>query len=330
MHWVFGSGIGRSKLFYRSGVCRYDTITKYDHTDDKKGIIVKIGSFVRVLVPPDYDNETRVQQFAATDPWIEYIAWLEAVEIEPQQKPKCHLHWLKDRTDLQKREQVKKKDEDKEEDEENKWVTIVNHRGKAVSKDVPLRWVQGPVYDIVRANHTIIHKEGAFIDCVNCTECLLSGLAGLGTGLPDGEGHCHAVGSSECSEPIPETIIVSHEFDYMKIEFQNIANSQLFYAKDNLRRTLAYVTLDVCEVQQPLVVRLPIPNGPNYAICIHVSKFPCGLNIEVGGALEFTTQDKKGKKLGSWDRSSDMAREWHVVWNCYMQMRYKMWVRTTR
>ena len=135
-----------------------------------------------------------------TAPWIEYIAWLEAVEIEPQEEPKCHLRWLKDRTDLQIREQVKKKDEatqkkDEEEDEENKWVIIVNHREKAVSKDVPLRWVQGPVY--VKANNHIIHKEGAFIDCVNCTECLLNGLAGLVTGLPDSEGHCHAVGSSE-------------------------------------------------------------------------------------------------------------------------------------
>ena len=130
----------------------------YDKIEDvKQGIIVGIGSCVKVLVPPDYDNEQRVQQFTAIDPWIEHIAFLEAVEIEPQEEPKCHLRWLKDRTDLQKREQtpvpVKKKDEDKEEedeeedeeeneenkwDEENKWVIIVNHRENAVSKDVPL------------------------------------------------------------------------------------------------------------------------------------------------------------------------------------------------
>ena len=84
--------------------------------------------------------------------------------------------------------------------------------------------------------------------------------------------------------PRPETIIVSHEFDYGEMKFQNIANTQLFYAKDNLKRTLVYVTLLECEEQEPLLVRLPIPNGPNYAI--HVSKFPCGLNIEVGGALQ--------------------------------------------
>ena len=108
----------------------------------------------------------------------------------------------------------------------------------AVSKDVPLRWVQGPVY--VRANSTIIHKEGAFIDCVNCTEWLLNGLAGLVTGLPDGEGHRHAVGSSECSEPVPETITVLEEFDYGKMKFQNInlKDLRLFNVKDNLRRTL--------------------------------------------------------------------------------------------
>ena len=86
----------------RPGVCRYNEIK-----DGKQGIICGIGSFVKVLVPPDYDNETRVQQFAATDPWIEYIAWLEAVEIAPQEEPKCHLHWLKDCNDLQKREQAK-------------------------------------------------------------------------------------------------------------------------------------------------------------------------------------------------------------------------------
>ena len=49
----------------------------------------------------------------------------------------------------------------------------------------------------------------------------------------------------------------------------------------------------MCEEQEPLLVRLPIPNGPNYAI--HVSKFPCGLDIEVGGALEIK-EHKKGKK----------------------------------
>ena len=64
--------------------CRYNTI---QDVEQGQGIIVGIGSFVKVLVPPDYDNEMRVQQFAATDPWIEYIAWLEAVEIEPQQEP---------------------------------------------------------------------------------------------------------------------------------------------------------------------------------------------------------------------------------------------------
>ena len=182
------------------------------------------------------------------------------------------------------------KEEDEEEDEENKWVIIVNHREKAVSKDVPLHWVQGPVY--VRANNTIIHKEGALIDCVNCTECLLNGLAGLVTGLPDGEGHCHVVRSSECPEPIHETIIVSHQFDYGEMKFQNIANTPEFYVKDNLKRTLDYVTLSECEEQEPLLVRLPIPNGPNCAI--HVSKFPCGLDIEVGGALEITEDKKPG------------------------------------
>ena len=68
---------------------------------------------------------------------------------------------------------------------------------------------------------------------------LLNGLAGLVTDLPDGEGHCHEVGSSECPEPIPETIIVSHQFEYGEMKFQNIANTQLFYVKDNLKRTLA-------------------------------------------------------------------------------------------
>ena len=246
----------------RPGVCRYNEIK-----DGKQGIICGIGSFVKVLVPPDYDNETRVQQFAATDPWIEYIAWLEAVEIAPQEEePKCHLHWLKDCNHLQKREQAKKMETTKK-DENSKWVIIVNHKGMAVSKDVPLRWVQVPVY--VRANCTIIHKEGAFIDCVNCTEWLLNGLAGLVTGLPDGAGHRHAVGSSECPEPVPETIKVSQEFDYGKMKFQNIANTQLFYVKDKLRRTLAYVTLTECEDPPPLQVRLPIPNeieGRNFAI----------------------------------------------------------------
>ena len=80
-----------------------------------------------MLVPPDYDNETRVHQFVATDPWIEYIAWLEAVEIAPQEEePKCHLHWLKDCNDLQKREQAKKIETTKK-DENSKWVIIVNH-----------------------------------------------------------------------------------------------------------------------------------------------------------------------------------------------------------
>ena len=100
----------------RTGVCRYNEIIKHDHRDGKQGIIVGIGSFVKVLVPPDYLNETRVRQFDPTDPWIEYIAWLEAVESAPQEEPKCHLHWLKDRNGLQKREQAKKKDEDKEEE----------------------------------------------------------------------------------------------------------------------------------------------------------------------------------------------------------------------
>ena len=113
------------------------------------------------------------------------------------------------------KEETKKKDE--EDDEENKWVIIVNHREKAVSNDVPFRWVQGPVY--VKANTHIIHKEGTFIDCVNCTECLLNGLAGLVRVLLDGEGHCHVVGSSECPKPKPETIIVSHQFDYREMKF---------------------------------------------------------------------------------------------------------------
>ena len=122
--------------------------------------------------------------------------------------------------------------------EENKWVIIVNHREKAVSKDVPLRWVQGPVY--VKANTHIIHKEGAFIDCVNCTECLLNGFAGLVTALPDSAGHCHAAGSSECLKPEPETIIVSHCFDYGKKKFQTLSGTPHFYVTD-LKRTLAYI-----------------------------------------------------------------------------------------
>jgi hypothetical protein len=279
----------------RPGVCRYNEIK-----DGKQGIICGIGSFVKVLVPPDYDNETRVQQFAATDPWIEYIAWLEAVEIAPQEEePKCHLHWLKDCNDLQKGEQAKKMETTKK-DENSKWAIIVNHNGMAVSTDVPLRWVQGPVY--VRANCTIIHEEGAFIDCVNCTEWLLNGLAGLVTGLPDVAGHRHAVGSVECPEPVPETIEVVQEFNYEEMKFQNVADFRPFNVKDKLRRTLAYVTLTECEDPPPLQVRLPIPNeteGRNFAI--HVSKFPCGLNIQVGEALEITTKDKKGnqtRKLG--------------------------------
>ena len=153
----------------------------------------------------------------------------------------------------------------------------------------------------MKANNHIIHKEGAFIDCVNCTECSLNGLAGLVTGLLDSDGHCHAVGSSECLKPEPETIIVSHCFDYGKNKFQTLSSTPHFYVTD-LKRTLAYVTLGECKEQEPLLVRLPIPNeikGPNFAI--HVSKFPCGLNIQVGEALEITTQDKKGnqtRKLG--------------------------------
>ena len=96
------------------------------------------------------------------------------------------------------KEETKKKDE--EEEEENKWVIIVNHRENAVSKDVPLLWVQGPVY--VKASTHFIHKEGAFFDCVNFTECLLNGLASLVTGLPDSDGHCHAAGSSEYLKPV--------------------------------------------------------------------------------------------------------------------------------
>ena len=132
-----------------------------------------------MLVPPDYDNDWREQQFAATEPWLKYIAFLEAVEIEPQGEPKCHLRWLKDRTELpenREKEDDEEDDEevDEEEDEENRpdqWVTKVNDRGNALSKDVPLLWVQGPVY--VKANTHFIHEEGAFIDCVNCTKCLL-------------------------------------------------------------------------------------------------------------------------------------------------------------
>jgi len=281
----------------RPGVCRYNEIK-----DGKQGIICGIGSFVKVLVPPDYDNETRVQQFAATDPWIEYIAWLEAVEIAPQEEePKCHLHWLKDCNDLQKGEQAKMMETTKK-DENSKWAIIVNHNGMAVSTDVPLRWVQGPVY--VRANCTIIHEEGAFIDCVNCTEWLLNGLAGLVTGLPDVAGHRHAVGSVECPEPVPETIEVVQEFNYEEMKFQNVADFRPFNVKDKLRRTLAYVTLEEFEDPQrePLQVRLPIPNenGGGF-FAIHVSKFPSGLNIQVGEALEITTKSKKGnrtRKLG--------------------------------
>ena len=40
-------------------------------------------------------------------------------------------------------------------------------------------------------------------------------------------------------------------------------------------------------------------------------------------------EKKKGKQLVSWDRSSNVTREWHIVENCYMQLRYKMWLRTT-
>ena len=64
--------------------------------------------------------------------WIEYIAFLEAVdhEIEPQEEPKCHLRWLKGRTDLQIRKQGKTKDEDKEEtkkkDEEEEEENKIN------------------------------------------------------------------------------------------------------------------------------------------------------------------------------------------------------------
>ena len=117
----------------------------------------------------------------------------------------------------------------------------------------------------VRCNHTIIHKEGAFIDCVNCTECLLNGLAGLVTGLPDGEGYCHAVGSSEFLKPKAETIIVSHEFDYGEMKFQRLASTPQFYVKDNLKRTLAYVTLTECKEQKPLL--LTITNSERPELC---------------------------------------------------------------
>ena len=39
--------------------------------DDEQKIIVEIGSFVKVLVPPDCDNETRARQFLPTEPWID-------------------------------------------------------------------------------------------------------------------------------------------------------------------------------------------------------------------------------------------------------------------
>ena len=45
----------------RNGVCMYDTIK-----DVEQGIIFGIDSFVKVLVPPDYDNETRVHQIPPT------------------------------------------------------------------------------------------------------------------------------------------------------------------------------------------------------------------------------------------------------------------------
>ena len=89
-----------------------------------------------------------------------------------------------------------------------------------------------------------------------------------------------------------------------------------FNVKDNLKRTLAYVTLTECEDPQPLRVRLPIPNeikGRNFSI--HVSKFPCGLNIQVGEALEITTEDNKGnqtRKLGQiigYDKGVARCRE---------------------
>ena len=122
----------------------------------------------------------------------------------------------------------------------------------------------------LKANTPFIHKEGAFIDCVNCTECLLNGLAGLVTGLPDSDGHCHAVGSSECLKPEPETIIVSRRFDYGEMQFQTLSNTPRFYVTD-LKRTLAYVTLAECKEQEPLLVRLPIHNSPSVAI--HLCQF---------------------------------------------------------
>ena len=80
------------------------------------------------------------------------------------------------------------------------------------------------------------------------------------------------------------------------MKFQNVADFRPFNVKDKLRRTLAYVTLEEFEDPQrePLQVRLPIPNenGGGF-FAIHVSKFPSGLNIQVGEALEITTERKK-------------------------------------
>ena len=166
----------------------------------------------------------------------------------------------------------------------------------------------------MKANNHIIHKEGAFIDCVNCTEWLLNGLAGLVTGLPDGEGHCHAVGSSECPEPVPETIIVLQEFDYGKMKFQNIADLRLFNVKDNLRRTLAYVTLTECKEQEPLLVRLPITNeikGPNFAI----HSLGTGRRISILATLKALGQPVESLRVHGVDHfpnSLSMAlRIWH-------------------
>ena len=71
----------------QTGVCRYTTIE-----DVEQGIRVGIGSFAKVLVPPDYVNGRREQQFAATDPWIEYIAFLEAVTVEMSSQMATILH----------------------------------------------------------------------------------------------------------------------------------------------------------------------------------------------------------------------------------------------
>ena len=267
----------------RSGVCRYTMIE-----DVENGIRVGIGSFVEVLVPPDYDNDQREQQFATTDPWIEYIAFLEAVEIEPQGEPKCHLRWLLDVTELPEEAGTSRP-------LSAKWVTIVNDSGNALSTDVPLLWVQGPVY--VKDHIHCIHKQGSLIDFVRCTECLLNGLAGLVTSLPDSDGHCHEVASIECPKPEPGMISVSECINYKEKKIQSLSNIPFFTVQES-KRTLAYVTLEECNEQKPLEVPLPFGNSPN--VTINVTSFPVNraesLQVKVGITQRIEGMENGGRK----------------------------------